>query len=89
MLTDNRVIEVAQLRPIDQLAMLLHVMADTRGVYAYIETFEELMDIFSVRETCSMLLQIIIERDTVFTFSRKQEESYVSKRKREVQHATY
>jgi len=45
--------------------------------------FEEFLDIYSVRETLSMLLQLIVEKEGFYMFSKKFEESILMIRKRE------
>jgi len=60
-LTDNRVIEIQQLRPIDMLAMLIHmIVSDQRTVYQQYDNLEEFIDFYTMRETCAMLLQMVV-----------------------------
>jgi hypothetical protein len=65
-LTDQRIVEVKQLRPIDLLIMLLQSMVDNRTHYLQNDNMEEFLDLYSVRETCGMLLQIVVERDNYY-----------------------
>ncbi len=55
-ITDSRVLEVQQIRPIDMLAMLLQTMTDSKALYNLVEVFEEFLDHHTFYETCSMLL---------------------------------
>lgn len=55
--------------------MLIHAMTtDTRTLYQQYDNLEEYLETYTVRETCSMLLQIIIESNAQYTFSRKIED---------------
>jgi hypothetical protein len=70
------VITIQQLRSIDLLAMLIHTMTtDTRSLYQQYDNLEEFLDLYTVRETCGMLLQMIVDKATVFTFSKKVEDN--------------
>jgi hypothetical protein len=55
-LTDNRIIHLHYLRPIDQLAMILSLMLDPKFESRQLINFEEFLDFNTIRETCGMLL---------------------------------
>lgn len=68
MLTDRRVIEVQELRPIDFLAMIATTeISNSSGN----RNLEEFIEAFSARETCSMLLHLYLESDNIYIFSKK------------------
>ena len=71
-LTDRRVIEVVQLRPIDFLANILQGMArmekDEEGYY---ENIEDLIEQFGIREVCALLLQFCADPKELYFFSRR------------------
>jgi len=62
--------------------MLINTMVEPRS-FLQSDHFEEFLDIYSVRETCSMLLQLIVEKEGFYMFSKKFEESILMIRKRE------
>jgi len=41
-------------------------MVDNRTHYLQNDNMEEFLDLYSVRETCGMLLQIVVERDNYY-----------------------
>jgi hypothetical protein len=71
-LTDHRIIEIQQLRPVDFLAMIVtSLVADTRVHTSSSDNIGEFLDYYSVRETCTMLLQMHIEAEAIYVFSKK------------------
>lgn len=43
------------------LAMLIHmIVSDQRTVYQQYDNLEEFIDFYTMRETCSMLLQMVV-----------------------------
>jgi hypothetical protein len=76
-LTDNRIIQLHELRPIDMLSMVLSLMLDPKFESRQILNLEEFMDNYSIRETCGMLLQLVLESDAFYLHSRKFEEQLV------------
>ena len=51
--------------------MLISVLGDVRSSQTNLDSLEEFLDLYSVRETCGMLLQIYIEKENFYVFSRK------------------
>lgn len=81
-LTDHRVLEVQQVRIVDLLAMLLHSM--TRNEYRNDnEDIEDFMDLYGIRETCAMLVQILSDINGLYLFTRKIEDKLTKNRRRE------
>ena len=72
-LTDGRVVRLQQIRPIDALVMLIHNMIDPRMQGQQVEVFEDFMDMYTCRQTCAMLLQVILDADSFYAFSKKLE----------------
>ncbi len=57
--------------------MVLSLMLDPKLETKQILNFEEFMDSYSIRETCGMLLQLILESEAFYLHSRKFEEQLV------------
>jgi hypothetical protein len=83
-LTDGRVIRLQQIRPIDTLVMLIHTMIDPRMQGQQIEVFEDFMDMYTCRQTCAMLLQIIIDKDAFYSFSKKVEDVLLNAKRKDI-----
>ncbi|CDW87945.1 UNKNOWN [Stylonychia lemnae] len=71
-MTDQRVLEVLEVRPIDQLVMILHTL--TRPHCNTFEDFEDFIDLHTFKEVCAMLVQIISDRNGRYLFSRRIEQ---------------
>ena len=84
-LTDNRVIEVQEVRPIDMVAMMIHSMTDNKFLHNLIDVFEEFLDCYTVRETCSMLLQIHLEESNCYLYSKKISDGFIYDQKKSQQ----
>lgn len=63
--------------------MLIHTMIDPRIQGQQTEVFEDLIDMYTCRQTCAMLLQIIVDRDAFYSFSRKVEEMLLNTRRKD------
>lgn len=61
--------------------MLLHTM----GKQDSIDDFEDFMDLYSIRETFVMLLQIVVDSQGQYIFGKKIEDKILRGRKRESQ----
>lgn len=61
--------------------MLLHTM----GKQDSIDDFEDFMDLYSIRETIVMLLQIVVDSQGQYIFGKKIEDKILRGRKRESQ----
>lgn len=70
LLTDSRVIFLQQIRPIDMLAMLLKNFSENKFQVNQADMIEEFLDFYTVRESCSMLLQVCLEKDNYYLFSK-------------------
>eukprot|EP00347_Sterkiella_histriomuscorum_P003419 403364365 len=70
-LTDHRVIEIQQLRPIDHLVMILHSFQKT-GSDSQVD-FEDFADFFPLKEVCTMLVQIVSDTTATYLFSQRVE----------------
>jgi hypothetical protein len=53
------------------------MMVDPKQQNKQLFSFEEFADSYSIRETCGMLLQIILDKDLYFIVSRRFEEQLV------------
>ena len=62
--------------------MLLHTMGK---VEFSTDDFEDFMDLYSIRETFVMLLQIIVDSQGTYLFGKKIEDKILRSRKRESQ----
>ena len=76
-LTDGRIIQLYQMRPIDILSMIVSLMVDPKMINKQVYNFEEFMDNYSMRETCGMLLQLIVDKEMYFIHSRRFEEQLI------------
>ena len=85
-LTEGRVIQLQQIRPIDTLVMLVHTMIDPRMQGQQTEVFEDFIDMYTCRQTCSMLLQIIVDQDAFYSFSKKIEDILINSKRRDPIH---
>jgi hypothetical protein len=83
-LTDGRVVRLQQIRPIDSLVMLVHTMIDPRMQGQQIEVFEDFMDMYTCRQTCAMLLQIIVDKDSFYAFSKKVEHAILNAKRKDM-----
>ena len=57
--------------------MIVSMMVDPKQQNKQLFNFEEFADSYSIRETCGMLLQIILDKDLYFIHSRRFEEQLV------------
>jgi hypothetical protein len=69
-ITDSRVLEVQEIRPIDILAMLLTAMTDNKNVFSLVDVLEEFLDHHTFVEACAMLLQIVLEENGSYLYSK-------------------
>lgn len=61
------------------LAMLIHLITtDQRTLYQQYDNLEEFIDFYTMRETCSMLLQMAVNHNGAFTFSKRVEDNMKS-----------
>jgi len=70
LITDSRVLEVQEIRPIDILAMLLTAMTDNKNVFSLVDVLEEFLDHHTFVEACAMLLQIVLEENGCYLYSK-------------------
>ena len=70
LITDSRVLEVQEIRPIDILAMLLTAMTDNKNVFSLVDVLEEFLDHHTFVEACAMLLQMILEENATYLYSK-------------------
>ena len=78
-LTDQRVISIMQMRPIDNLVMVLNHLAKLGHDVYHFDELENFMETYSVRETCAMLVQVITEPEAKYLFSAKIDKALESK----------
>lgn len=63
MLTNHRLIEITQLRPIDKLYNLLASMQESDMAFErFHDDFLDFAHMYSLEETCTMLVQIITDQ---------------------------
>ena len=75
MLTTRRLIEISQMRPIDKLYNLLINMLKVDSKRSLINN-TDLLDfahMYSMEETCAMLLQVIVDRQAQYQVSQRME----------------
>ena len=73
-LTDSRLVELSQVRPIDNLFTILREMVRYPGQNDMVrQDMNALVEKYSVKEVCSMLIQILIDRDATYLVSRRVE----------------
>ena len=73
MLTDNRLIEVRTMRPIDNLVMILMQIARSSRQESEIfkMEFEDFAESHTMGETCAMLIQILADKNASYLISQR------------------
>ena len=66
-LTDRRILELQQQRPVDQLALLIKMKTQLRNSYEELYNF---IQQYGIREVCVMLIQILADSQGPYLFSR-------------------
>jgi hypothetical protein len=74
-LTDSRLVEMSQIRPIDNLFMLLCELTRSPNHRAEISCdIEDMILKYSATEVCSMLICILVDREATYNVSCRVEE---------------
>ena len=73
LLTDQRLIEVSTLRPIDNLVMIIMQIARSSRLDSEVfkREFEDFAGSHSMSETCAMLVQILADTDGQYLISQR------------------
>lgn len=59
------------------LAMLVQLITvDQRASFSQYDHVEEFIDFFTMKETCAMLLQMVVNQSGVYTFSKRMQEGF-------------
>ena len=77
-MTDHRLIELSQILPIDNLSMLIAELTRASPNQKTIvkRDFEDFLVSYKIPEVCSMLVQIIVDKDATYLVSRRVEEIF-------------
>ena len=85
MLTNHRIVEISQLRPIDHLFTILNSLSETnRSQVSYYDNFIDFASVYTMEEACSMLVQIL--SDTQATYSLSSRLSHLLNMKRTIEY---
>jgi hypothetical protein len=70
MLTNKRLVEISEMRPIDKLFNILVNISESNQQQAGLhDDFLDFASMYSMEETCTMLIQIVSDRQATYQVS--------------------